>query len=600
MRFRKTASPLSLAGAVILAAAAPMLAPAATDFSKMIPDDAIVAGWTGDVPAVSQSLEQSPYGQLWKDQAAEPLRTFVTKQIDEANEKAAEEGLPTIREAWDVLKGGVAFYFTLPGETFEPSSFVQTSIIEIDEEGRAWFEEKVQRIPEMFDSPSKASFETSGVTVYQVSGDMPADPHQPNTPPGKLTIHYAYPDGYFVITEGETDEAIKGAINALKAQGAPTPLRNKGEVQTYAEKVDLSPDKVHLYVDSDRFIKAAVEGTNVQPKIAAALPTTGLYDLDATMATLTSSQDGASMNFGIVSPSQKSGLVKVLKNSGPVDLSVLEMAPADAIGVSAFSLDLGGFFEEALTILNNIAPQIAGGVQMGLASTQMQFQVDLRKNIIGNISGDHLVVNRELDEEIASQMGEQQRLLQQSQAFFLEWKNGDVASDTLKTLFENLQQNPNMGINVTLEEQKGITIAKFNPPAGMPSAMSWGAAFNENYLVFANNNVQLQQAVRSLSGDVPENITSKPAVQKILNQISAEDRQDLQAFTYSPPRAMEQGIDGFRRLIEMGMFSEFEGLTAEMVPPADAVSKYFGESFSTVTFGDRLFLMTSYLEAPER
>jgi hypothetical protein len=568
----------------------PSLARAETDFLKVLPQDSIAAVWTGNLSQLQQNTEQSPYGQLWIDPALDPLRQFITEKIKEEQEDTLD-AFTEVEKFFEVMKDGLAISISMdPTETDPEEAFHFNLIAELNEESTTWTKEKVAELEKAFVAVTKDTYEVSGVTVYRLKGEMGHSDTEETTI-SEETVQYAWADKYFIISDSEND--VKQTIGALKGNDTVATLGSKEAIKLFNQKAPFTNDGFNFYLNTGDIIQASVNNLNdMDPMIKKNLQRTGLYDLQAVVGSANMAAEGLDFNMAIVTPLEKSGVVKMLKNMEPVNLSTLSMAPANALNVSAFSFSLGDLYDEIIRQFTMFNPQGAAMVQMGIMGMQAQLGTDPINGILKNIEGEHLFIERAFSDEVKQALPPEMAATQNSMAIYLALENGDDTSMNLQTLFDTLKENEMLG-SVELSEVNGIKVVKF-PPAMMDTgAMVPCMAWNSNFAVLCNNETELQDAIRSLAGGNTSSITADPDLTKALSSIQ---KDNLYSFTYTPANAIEAGMKQLKSIAEMGYMEEMLGIDADIIPDPAVFSKYLGASWSTTNFDDRMLFMHGYVE----
>lgn len=587
---------LFLGSAAVLGALTilPASATAETDFAQIIPADAVAAFWTNDFPAMRKGFDASPYGKLWADPASEKLRTFVEGKIEEQNNLSKAAGEPTTAEILKLLSGGAAMFAEQDGATLGEDTIAFTGILEVDAEGRAWIEEKVKSIPDRFADAKKDSFETGGVTVFSVTGTR--DPHAT----GGDTIFYAFTDSHFVYSQANTDTSVKNALNRMAGTTTEGNFASRADVRKFTTTGNFDTTQANGFVNTGLIFRALIEGPDgLEPIIRNAIPSTGLYDLESLYVSMKPSAENVDVQMVVATPEQLNGILAALQKAGPTSLEKFNLAPADSLSATSFSLDVGLLWDAVMATIQRMRPEATGQINMVLGMVQMQTGgVDIVNQVLKNFAGEHLVVQRPLDDEIKRQLDPMQQGLQNSTAAFFGLKNGDSTNTALKTLIQNLKnmQTGMGGSNFDTEESDGVTIVRPGGAMLQNAPTKPAFAFNEKALLFTNNDVQLMDGVRSLTGKSASSLASNPALQKSLSQVN---KGGLHMFSFTPKESVGRSMEQLRLIIDSGMMGDgIEGLTSDMLPPAEVAQKYFGDSWSTLHFENGAIRMKALVNAP--
>lgn len=608
---RATRSPIKgmlrriTAPAIVLAVlmTIPATIPASTDFTKIIPENALMAAWSNDFPTLKEGANASPYGKLWNDPACDKLRSLVDERIKKLEAESEDKEIATLSEITNILKGGVAFYLSQDGEKFESDNMAFTCIVEVDDEGRAWLQEKLKSFGSNLKDPQKDSYETGGTTVYRVKG-IPAntdpnatDEHGAPIVPKQEVQQYAFVDQHFVFSDADGDDPIKQAVNALKDNNTVTSLSTREDLRLFATRTDAAPAQFNAFVNSGTLIRGAVEGDpDADPTLKALLPTTGLYDIQSMLVAITMNNKSFDMDMAINTPTEKTGIVKALLAGGATPLNTVRYVPADATSFTSFSLDAGAVYDATMKIAEAVNPEMTALASMMILGQQSQLEVDFINGILRNISGEHLMFSRELDPEIKKQLPEEIRPLQSSQAVYLGLKNGEETVANLKTLIANLQKNPDTAQAIETAEVDGVTVVSIKGLGAEDDPMKPAIAFNKDAIVLCNNGVQLQDSIRSLNGKLSAPMQDQEACKAAL---SALDKTRLYSFTYSPKASIRSGLRQVQEMAAQGYFNELEGFDPEMIPSPEAAEKYLGDSFSSIHVDDKMIHVNARVLAPK-
>ncbi len=582
---RPVAGHLVLAAGLAALPAAGVLAQ--TDFAQVVPANVTAAGVIPNYPEFETALQATAYGKLLADPASKPLLDYVTAQIEQ-NQPGFTQGTATLEEFRTILTGGLAIYVVPNREgATDPEEFTLVAMIETDQEGERWLKDQIEKNTATFINPVRESSDTAGTTVYTIKGQLPAGSHSENA------VHYATLNNVFVMALGTDAEPARVAVNRLMGRGTGEAFKDRGDVRQYTTSVPTGNNSAMFYLDSDTLIRNAVAEGAPPPNISNALPNTGLYDFEAVF--LTFAADGADLvtDFGIKTPAQRRGIVKSLEAAGPTPLAMMDMVPSDALGATSFSFDMGAFYTALMEIVGSVSPEAAGFSTFYIASLQQTTGVDVINGILRNITGEHLVVQRPLDPEIRAAESQTGGLFTSSTAVYLGLKNGDETAATIRTMLDNLKADPAMADSFQLEEIGGVTVIR-SDMLGM-SAMKPALAFNNRAILFANNDVQLADSIRALNGTVTNPLTSTEGYR---NALASIDRSGLHVFTFTPAEALNYSMEQVDDFIESGglAMAGLGDIDPEILPDAEVFTKYFDDSWSTVSFEEGMIRSTARVQ----
>lgn len=584
------------------------------DLARRIPSDAVFAAWTNNYTAVKGGLAKSPYGQLWNDPASDKLRAEIGRVIDKAiAEDMTEEEAVKFRSFLDSLKGGMALYVkpaSADGSfVYDADSLSVVGLLEVDETAKTWIQANLDPFKEKSDV-KKDSYTVGDVTVFrQVSTettpaeDLGVEPAEGETPVPSPTptvktsaFQYAYVGNYFVFTDASGDTQVKESIALLKDSAGDTKSLRDGTLTTLPKaSLGASDDEVTIYLDVHRAVDAALkqvaEKSQMPANVQAAIDNVGIKDLDKLTISIRGDGKGLFGNTFLTTTTERHGLVKAYVESGTDPVNMLKYAPGDAMSASSFALDLGKMYDAIMAIADQANPGSTNMVNMMLLSQQSTYGVDLLGSIVRNISGEHAVIQRQLDAETKTKLEALGLPLQESQAVYLGVKNGDQVVTAFKTLIANVQKNPEMAAHFKAEEKDGITIITLPTPQAEELPLKPAFAISKDALVFTNNEAEMQNVLRALTDKLPEKLVDKEAYKA---SREAAPKDGLMAYGFTSQDGMTQSLDIVKKLIELGTIPENEDfkVTADMIPSSQVAKKYLGSADSALVFKGDVFHMT--------
>ncbi len=587
MKFDNSWSKSKVGMSMLLAAsmATPAAVLAEVDFPALVPDSALMSVWTKDFPAMKGNAEKSPIGELWGDEEMSPVRTWAMNQMTEAMSETFEDGSEEGTKFFESIKGGVGFYIE-PDPTsgsMENPNFV--GVLETDEEGLPFFQDQMAKLGDQYEQVEKDSFEASGVTVYSITGTRTEEgDHGMDTI--TESVQYAFMDNFFIYGEGESGESIKGLINRLSTSDDTNTISTNERFRQFREELSLDVNDLNLYVNTGKIINelsktwVSEASPEMAPMIGGLLPKTGLFDFESLFVTSRLLSTGAEIDLSILTPNELSGLVDAVAGADSINLETLSLAPSDALGVSAFALDLGVVYDTIMTLLQEGAPQFAPLANMYIMQYESQTGVQFMNGLIRNIGGEHLIVQSELSDDVKALLGDDAAALQEGFTFFLNFKDGELASNTINGLLEFFKNQPGMGAALTTEEKDGVTIINFDDGSAEVDPVKPRVAFNNQMLIVTNSQIQLQNAIRALNGSLANPITGTEGLQAVLSEVTKED---LISFSYTPIGAIENSLENLKMIMESGIIDGgSEGFTPDMLPDPELIKEYLGDTYNTI------------------
>ncbi len=603
---------------------APLSSFAATTFTDVIPQDALLAVWTNDFASLKEGAKVSPYGKLWNDPSMEKLRNLVDVEYKKLQEEGNEKDFAELSQVAEILKGGVAFYMKQDGETFDPEKLNFTGIVEIDEAGKKWLDEKLKDFGSEVKDGKKDSFETNGVTVYRVKGvtaveaeietpepdilskmnpELSTPTPQPSPTPAptleETTIQYAYVgDKYFVYSDANNEAIVKEAINMLKDTTTGKGIGAREDMRLLTSKTVSGPAQFNAFVDTGKLFASYIESDKeIDDVVKANISKTGLYDIKSVYVTGTLGEKSMDLDVAVSTPTEKNGLVKALFAGGPTPLAMTKYVPSDVLTFTSFSLDLGAIYDATMTIIESFSPESAGMAKMMIASSSADYEVDVVNSILRNISGEHLVTRSALNEEIKKQLEPEAAMLTSSDAFYFGLKNGDQTVTALKALVAKLKSKPETAESLDVSEREGITVVIPKGFSAEESPIKPILAFNKDALVYCNNEVQLQEVLRALNGKLASPLTAQDAYKSLVGSLKKDNMYSL---TYSPKGSIRDGINQLREMADQGFLDNLEGFEADMIPTAEVAEKYFGDSYSGIYSEEKVLYIQTKILGPKQ
>ncbi len=570
-------------------------APAATDFGPIIPDTAFVAVWVEDLPALQQSFEQSPYGQFWGDADVAPLRQWFNSQMEELAEAVEEDANVSLEELISAFSGGAAFYILAPADgtldaDTEPDPVF---IVEVDEEGKEFFQTLLEGLPENLDwqDVRRESVEAAGLSGYRISGTGEDGEERHAT--------YAFAEEHLILTFREDEGPLAVAADRVQNPRLDGAIGGREEIRRLGPDAISGPNRYSAYLDLGLILNNTLLGPGTDAQTRRAVENSGLADAEGLLFTGTAGAESTETDVLLLTGPQRRGLHEALYAAGPTPMDLVQNVSTDASSVTSFSLDLGRLYRAVMDIVSDVEPQAVAMVEMMILGQFAAYGVDPINDLLNNIRGEHVYVTRPLDPELAQQLPDDMMGMaapQESQAFFLGLANGDDVVRTLKTLLDNLAQDPDMGQMFSYREEDGITFVDIQMPMD-DGPIQPQLAFNNQAIVFANNAIEMREAVRTLKGEAADPLSESPGFRLALDDA---DRARTHVFTYTGQSAMETSVEQVRGFLLMGLVDEFlPGFEASMIPEPEVFTRYFGDSYGSSEFHDRMIRFRSTLRAAD-
>jgi hypothetical protein len=555
----------------------------------LIPADATFAFWSTDIEDLKKAATESPYGQLYNDPANEALRKYVDNAIQEAIEQEDPEAGARLKEAVELAKGGLAVYVTLIPDV--PDDFNLTLITELDEAGKKWVEENSASFGKDMTEATRDTMTVNGVTVYRVRGNSgviadseidaettPADTEAaPEPTPAPVdsasALSWATVGDYLVMSSTDDEAHLTTAIGLLSGENKSS-LLSRPEASTTASKhLAVFPNQFSFWIDVKTAIAQTVSNTSPDPEAMEKLSKTGLTDFNGLYGSVVLTPERIINQVTVTTPGGLTAVSDALFAKETLTLDTLKWAPEDNIGVGAFSFNFSTFYDAVLQVVEVYSPGTSSLINMPLLGLQSEFGVDLLGSVLRQIKGEHLIVTRKLDPELANALTPAERAVQTSQALHLSFESGNDVFNALKSLQTALSAHADYGKAFKAEEVDGNVIIRNAQPIG-ESPLQPVFSFNNKGLIISNNEVQLKESMRGMGN-------GNPIPAPLAAVVNAVDKSGLIWFSYNPKGALGHGLQQFRDVIGSGVFPMPEGTDASMVPSAEVVEKYIGDGYFT-------------------
>lgn len=206
-------------------------------------------------------------------------------------------------------------------------------------------------------------------------------------------LYYGVYRKHFLAVFGE--KAAKDVLAVLRGEGqslaaSPPYLESSKSIARYAPN-----EKLVAFVNIERAVATAravavAEGEELPPNFDSILNEVGIAAMHSLHWRHGSAGDRAGGVLHLrTQPGASNGLLKVLRQK-PVDRDLLALAPSDSYWTCASSLDLHEFWNEAMRILNAIAPEAGGPVGGAVASARQFLGFSVTDDLLPNLGKDWL------------------------------------------------------------------------------------------------------------------------------------------------------------------------------------------------------------------
>ncbi|CAN5403569.1 hypothetical protein BH09SUM1_BH09SUM1_17560 [soil metagenome] len=603
---------------------------AATDFSALIPGDALVAGWAPDFAELKKAAADSPYGKLYNDPASDKLREFIGKKWDEMKADMGEKDAAKFQEAMGQVKGGIAFYIMatpnfVKEDGVDPVTF--TGMLETDDASQAWIQEQLKTTGADLQNPVRDSYEVDGVTINRIKGTKAVDAEQADESPtptadasvptteamaptaetpapsaiGKEeTTQYAFVDNMFIITNGSAKDALQSAIARLKGNEAASAgdLKHRPEAATVAGHLAPDADHFTFFVNSGKFLKLLEEKSKAESAEAAdwysKMQSSGLFDIDTIYFSNGMHPNSVTTDVAMVTPNGRHGILQALTSTSGTTMDMAKLAPADALGVTSFSLDLGALWDAGTKLSEEISPGSSSFANMMAINLQSKYGVDILNGIIKNIAGEHLFVKSKLDEATLAALGPEEAALSSSRAFYLGLKNSDETVKNIKALFDALQKDPDYGSAIEVKDENGVTVVRMKELSADAGPLRPALAVTSTGVVFTNNEVELQNSLRAIAGNLPNPLSKDSSFGRSMGEA---DKKNLLLFGYAKGDAVSS-VSALCSYLAASGAGDMDGFQADMIPSKEVIEKYIGDMSTSVNATDDGLILKTKLSGP--
>ncbi|MEQ8821738.1 MAG: hypothetical protein RLY93_15990 [Sumerlaeia bacterium] len=601
----RRASAWAISGALLTAPAA---LTADEPLLRMLPDETVAAVTIADVETLREEWKRSIYAEAWASPEFKGMREAITQAWEKASERVEKDLGLSLADLYAMADGSVGMAITeLDFETETPHAAI---LVGLDKEKRENAERVVDRALKewMPDTAKKSANEVGGVRVFSFEfADSSSAREVPDglrgleleTEAGTRLIQYAFTDSHFILGEG-AGKPVEKVLLTMSGRDKET-LGQSSKFRREEQRVkDLG--LIQGYMDAGKFFGDMTRMSEAPEEGKKAFEALGIANLGGILMMFDFAPNGATTRTGLGVPANSGLLSTMLRAGEPNRLQLLEKTPSNAIAMGSWTLDVGVLWNSIRELVKQTQPQADGMLNAQLMNLRNQFGVDLERDILDHIKGEHAYYQVPLPSDLAQRLTEEQQqfMPDYSQVVILGLENGSETAKSINTLMQKLTGDP---FQLPLEnlDQQGFALwaMKQDPGQGMPIRPCLGVT--PGGLVLSSTLEDGQAAMRRLTGASSDSLAKDEKFRAVREVLGTSDG-DLRVFSYTSQKAYEGASDQMRWIVEAfsgDLIAQGISLSPDDIPPASWWRRYFLGSGQTIVQNESGFLAEYRMLAPE-
>ncbi len=530
---------------VLAFAAALLAAPAvrsahADGFEKNLPAGTLAFVGIDDVTAFKAGAAQTAWGRLLADPAFEGMKSSIAKEITAIGLKAKDEVGASPLELMEMMTGGVALALVDATYTVDDKQKgrVRPAFVFLCGVGDK-ADDFLARVDVLTDREV-----ADGKTVRQNEQEGDVDVrvllNAKDEGENRFVVRYGVKGDVFIATiaaEGLKDrnyfaETLAGLGDDSAEVLAEAPAFSKSAAARGEGGLRVFGDMPRLLA---MFLDAGEQNGELDEEAKKAVDMLGVRNLGVLSANLRMSESGTEGEAEL--PFDGQGWIPRLAHAffAPGEFGVLRLAPEKPLSVTAWQLHIGPGMDAVREMLGEMSPDLAKEMDQGLATNFKMGDVDLKKELIDNLTGELGVFTVPIDPDEAQDMV----LLPNNFVLMLGLKD----SAAVTTAIDAVLRNTGMHAARKKEEFQGTTVWSVPTPAGTARYTVLG-----DYLVASLSDELLKDTLRRKSAsDLPNlgaNDEFKAAIEK-------SGGQEASAVLYWDAQELARGmLTGFKMAVE--------------------------------------------------
>ncbi len=597
--------------AVVLTVMAPSTLDAAeTDLAKVLPGPSVLyVGWSG-CDAVGAEFEKTAFGKLWAEPEIVKLREALCPQLSAMIKKRCDEGAGGHCPVHDPAKEMLGILSKHPGAINVMRLMLTRKGVEVEAAAVFDLGADVERFAEILEGLLKELIgegEGAGMKALAVGS---TELEQYSLGGGLPPVTWGRCGEYYLVTLGtqtpkKVVENLTGTSESRKlAEYSAFADARKGLAMgsgahvldwhlSITEIVRRAP-LVATVIDFQRK-QAGAKPSGRMPLgilVSRAIRALGLREIKSLAGAVTMQDEGFRIAWFLHAPGQKDGLMRFFHQK-PLTDDDLALVPRDASYFYATNLDLHGFYDEVMTALKEVDPNMHQDWVDLLAEGERVVDVKLVEDVLAPLD-DGWVLYTDPNPDGPLETG---------LTMLIEAKDAPHAERTITALAQSIVEHIG-GAEAKLETAPlaGGGVVRFVeaefPPPFEKAAPAW--ASHGNRVVLGLNRSMVEAAVRRLrAGELP-------ATSILRNEDFAARRKFIPAGSnavgYLDARYVIGGLyRELRPMLESALpgLAEY-GLTldASLLPSADTLERHLFGMVTGLTATDEGVLMVSHAPLP--
>jgi hypothetical protein len=596
---------------------------------KLLPKDALLVVTTPDWPKTWAFLTNTPYVRLWRDPAMKP---FTDKFIDKLTTtviKPAEQSLGLNFSDYQGLFQGQVTYALLPVTPKNTTDSHLAALLLVDAKDQAgllktnlaqiskkWADAgkpaKTQKIRELdFTTLMVSSDDLSLGKIFPIPAKSPPDDTAAKPQPKTFQLTLGQSGSLLLVSD--STEAIDKVLS-LQAGGLVPPLEESPAFQAdYAARLRESPAYVWLNVNA--LMTLLTKPTNGATDAAAANPfrldtilkTTGVANLTSACFSYQKWPDGTGAQFFIAVPENKRPALFKIFAAEAKDSAPPSFVPADAVKFSRWRLNVARSWRALEAMLNDLFPAQLMAQFNSLFQTagkDKDEHYDLKAELLDNLGDDIISYQKAPKSATLADLRSPPTL------YLLGTPHPDKLAAAVKVLLGVFSQ----GAAIKDREFLGRKIYTTGSSAA-PGAPASGVSFSASggYLAFSADPALLEEFLRGSDG-AAKTLMGTPGLADAAQKTGGlatglfgfeNEFQDVRPVfdllrkksvtmseLFAPP------IPGAAAGAPSPLDFLNQWLDFSLLPPFDAVSKYFSFSVYAGSFSPDGFALKMFMPTP--
>ncbi len=342
---------------------------------QRLPDETIGFIATSGCDELKPAFDKTILGRMWNDPN---VQTFVNSikseiiarikiEIKDPNEaKTFDEVVKTIR----ILNRPIVVGAAIDKSINEGPPIYGFAIVDVGTK-KAEFSAAVSRIEGLSPKDEIKEVTVGGMMMhwFSESDDVPG--------------YWGFAGNYFIFAVND-----KSGLAMKRLSGGAAGVN-------YLSDVSGNGDALVFYTDFQK-IAAIVQAISAQEKdekgitlISSVMKSLGIADVMAAKSrTGFSGQDFVSDEL-VEIPQPRTGIPSMLK---PVDISIFDFADAQSMDAAAWNIDAGGIYDTMMNTIKVASPNdLYPAAMKGLAELEKNIGINIRKDLVGSLSGPMIV-----------------------------------------------------------------------------------------------------------------------------------------------------------------------------------------------------------------